>query len=108
MLDGREVTPGFEVRQTGAVRPSSLPSQFFANAVEDGLPQVRLQGTGTARLELPNPLKCLKERFLDKVVGVADVTGPFRQPARCPPLQRADVACKEPVDRLLVAGTRAL
>jgi hypothetical protein len=57
---------------------------------------------------VPDPLKRLKQGFLDKVVGVAHVARPSRQAARRPALQRTQVASEKAVDRFLVAGARPI
>jgi hypothetical protein len=48
---------------------------------ENGLAQVRMQLPGTSRFELPDPLKRLKEGFLDKVIGIGHVCAYLGQSA---------------------------
>ena len=66
----------FEVAQARAIGPPRFPPELFADAVEDRLPQIRVQRAAASRLELPDPLKRLKQGFLDKVVGIADIARP--------------------------------
>ena len=53
-------------------------------------------------------LKCLEERFLDKVVGIGHVPGPLGKAAGGPPTQERQVPREESVQCLLIAVTGTL
>src|SRR5262249_16620211 len=63
----------FDAVQMRHVRSTSFPSKFVAQTIEDGLPQIRLQGTDPTGFEALDRLECLKECLLDEVVGVRQV-----------------------------------
>ena len=66
--------------------------------------QVGLQRAVAAVLEAPNPLKCLEERFLHKVLGVGDVTGPSRQATAGPTLEPGAVPRDQGFERHRIAS----
>jgi hypothetical protein len=94
--------------QCGEVGPPAVPAQLVAEPVEHSLSQIRLQRADTTRLEVSNPLERLKQRVLDKVVGIRQVAGPVREPAPGPSLERLEVARKQALERALLAAAMAL
>ena len=70
--------------------------------------QVRLERAVAPVFEAPNPLKCLEERFLHKVLGVGDVTGPSWQTTAGPTLEPGPVPRNQRFDRHLIASLSAL
>jgi hypothetical protein len=77
-------------------------SQFVAETVRDGLPQVGLQGSATAGVKVFNPPKRSDQGVLDKVVRVREIARPRREPAARPPAKRADVPSDEALERIFV------
>ena len=90
------------------MRLPSFPPQLVADAIEHRLPQVRLQRTDTARLEVLDPLERLKQGVLDKIIGVGEIARPLRQPAAGPSLERLEMSREEAFQRLLVTGAGPL
>ena len=82
-------------------------ADLVADAVEERLTEVALEGAFVARLELVEPLQDLHERVLDEVVGVERAAGPGGEAAVRPPLQPREVADEELVDGGLVAPVGA-
>jgi hypothetical protein len=76
---------------------------LVANAVENGLPEVRLERPLVPVLELVEPLETLEDRVLYQVFRFREIAGPSWQPSRGPSLQRRDVAPKQDVQSLGVA-----
>ena len=83
------------------LRPPPLPPQLVAKAIEHRLPQIGLERADAARLEVLDSLKRLKQRVLDKVVGVGEIARPFRQPPAGPSLQRLKVPREQALERLV-------
>jgi hypothetical protein len=81
LFERRKVTLGFESGDAGLLWPPTLAPQLLPDAVENGLPQVGVQRPGTPGFELPDPLKRLKEGFLDKVIGIGHVCAYLGQSA---------------------------
>src|SRR4029434_10685849 len=94
-----------DIVTSGGMRLPHFPPQLVSDAIEHRLPQVRLECTDTARLEVFDPLERLSERVLDKIVGVGEIARPLRQPAASPSLERFEMPREEAVQRLLI--TRA-
>ena len=79
------------------------PPNLVADAIDERLPQVRLQRTVVTRLEILDMPKRLGERLLHQVFGVPKVTGPSRQTSPRPAPQRALVPPNQVIQRLRVA-----
>src|SRR5207244_3154737 len=94
--------------QSGGVGPSSFAAKLVANAIEDRLPQIRLKRSDTARLKAFNPLECLHQGVLDKVVSVCQIARPPGQSSSSPTPERLDVTLEQLLQRLLVTCTRAV
>jgi hypothetical protein len=76
LLERRLRAARLEPVELGRVGPASFAAQFVPDPVQDRLSQVRLERTDAARLEAVDPLRRLKESFLDKVVGIGEIAGP--------------------------------
>jgi hypothetical protein len=98
---------GFESGEAGLLWPPTLAPQLLPDAVENGLPQLGVQRPGTPGFELPDPLKRLKEGFLDKVVGIGHIARPAGQSAGRPSSKRPDVAGEQTISRILIARSGA-
>ena len=81
----------------------ALPPHFVPDPVEHGLAKVRLKRADAARFELIDPLERLNQGILDKIVGVGELAGPFRQPASGPALKWREVAGEETLERVAIA-----
>ena len=90
------------------MRLPSFPPQLVSDPIEHSLPQVGLQRTDTARLEVFDPLKRLNQGVLDKVIRVGEIARPLRQPAARPSLERFEMSSEEEFQRLLVTGADPL
>jgi hypothetical protein len=64
--------------------------------------QVRLQRPFAAVLERVDLLKCLEERFLDKVVGVGKVARPPGEAPGGPAAKERQIAGEQPVQGLAI------
>src|SRR5439155_1988705 len=89
-------------------RRAHAAANFIANAIDDGLAQIRLKRSLVAPLERLDPLDSAKDGFLDKIVGIHQVAGPPWQTAACPSAQHRKMARKQPVDGVTVACFCAL
>jgi lipoate-protein ligase A len=69
-------------------RPALRPPHFVADPIDDGLPEVGVQGTVVPHLEHLQPLEGVHHRLLDEVLGFEQVAGVLRQAAARPPAQR--------------------
>jgi len=81
--------------EVGRFRPPPEPPQLVADAVEQRLPQVRLECAIAARFERLHSLKRLEQRFLDKVLRVRDVARPSGKPPARPPPQAWEIAANK-------------
>lgn len=88
--------------------PRACPSQFVPDPVHHGLPEVRLEGALTARLEAPDPPKHIEEGVLNKILRVARMPGPLGQPAAGPALEGLQIPGEQRLEGQCVAGVRAL
>ena len=90
------------------MRLPSFPPQLVSDAIEHRLTQVRLQRTDTARLEVFDSLKRLKQGVLDKIIRVGEIARPLRQAAVRPSLERLEMSREEAFQRFLVTGAGPL
>jgi hypothetical protein len=67
-----------------------------------------LQRSFAPILEGIDLLKCLEQRFLDKVVGIDHIAGPTGQPAGRPSAEQRYVTRKQQVHRMAISGSRLL
>ena len=88
--------------------PTALLAQLVADAIENGLTQIRLQRARPTNVEVSKSPERLQQGVLHEVVGVGRVPRPLRQFAPGPTSKRRDVPGQEPVHRLLVTRARAL
>ena len=79
------------------------PPDLVANPVDERLPQIRLQRTVVARLEVLDVPERLGERLLHQVFGVPEITGPSRQTSPRPAPQRALMPPNQVIQGLGVA-----
>jgi hypothetical protein len=87
---------------------TSFPPQLVSDAIEHRLPQVSLQRTDVARLEVLDPLERLNQGFLNKIVRVGEIARPLRQPSPRPSLERFEMSREEAFERVLIAGAGPL
>ncbi len=87
------------------MRLPSFPPQLVSDPIDHCLPQVRLQRTDTAWLEVFDPLERLNQGVLNKIIRVGEIARPLRQPAAGPSLERFEMSREKALQRLLV--TRA-
>ena len=88
--------------QIGRLGSSPFPAQFVAQAIDHRLAQIGLERADPTRLEVPDPLKRLKQGVLDKIVGIGEIARPARQPSARPSLQRTEVSREQPFQRFLI------
>lgn len=86
--------------------PAGMP-EFASNPVHDALPEVGAQRAFAAVLEALDPLKRLEQHLLNNVGRVCQVAGPPGEPAAGPFPQARQVAGKQVVERLGIAGPGA-
>ena len=77
LLERRAAAGRLQRRPDPSNRLPSLAPELVAKPVEHRLPQIRLQRADTARFEVPDPLKRLKQGVLDKIVRVGEIAAPF-------------------------------
>jgi hypothetical protein len=53
-------------------------------------------------------LERLDDCFLDEIRGVCYVPRPSRQASGCPPAEHGDMALEQQIQRLVIAGARAV
>ena len=90
-------------REIGLVRQSTMPPREIADAVQDGLPQVRLESSLVARLEHVETAHGRDHGILNNVGGLEHPARRRRQPATRPSAQGGDAPLHQPLARGLVA-----
>src|SRR5258706_3004456 len=89
-------------------RRAAMMTQLVPDAIDDGLPEIGLEGAFTPGLETPHLPERPEERFLDEVVRVGQVPGPPRQPSARPSPQPGQISSEKRVERAAVTGAHAL
>lgn len=88
------------------VWPALRLADLIADAIEQGLPQVRLEGRLVMWLEAANPLRDMRDRLLNQVLSLERTPSPVRQAPVGPALQARHVARAQIVQRAFVTLAR--
>jgi len=94
--------------EIGGVRPAAGLSKLLSNSIQQHLTKVRLECSLSAIFEAVNSLKCLKQRFLDKVVRIGQVARPSWKSTGCPAPEHWQIAGEQDIERLAVPTTGPL
>src|SRR5262245_31650764 len=84
------------------------PSNLVADLVDDGPPEIRLEGARATRVEAREVLERVDHGLLRQVVGVEQAPRHASQPAPGPSTQARQVALAEPLDGVSISAAGTL